>query len=686
MKDTPVRYIKGVGPKKEAGFNDLGVYTVGDLLYYFPFRYEDRRLLKKIKELSGDQAALVKGEVVACNLKNMSYFRRAKKVKSIFEIGLADNSGRINCVWFNQGYLSDKIKVGDKIVVYGKPRVSDGRLKLISPEYEYFGNESLNLDRIVGIYSLSSVFNQKFMRKILSVAFRHYKDGIFESLPFYIRQQKSFPNIVKSLNSIHFPDCWQAAEKAREKFIFEELFFSQILVYLRKSKRQFRKGIVLKSNNEFINKLKNNLVFELTSSQKEAVSKILGDLAKSYPMHRLLQGDVGCGKTVVSAFAAGICVDCGYQAAVMVPTEILAYQHKETLDRMFKETRFRVEVVTSSLPRAKIKKIHNDLETGKINIIIGTHALIQEEVKFKKIGLVIIDEQHKFGVAQRALLPKKTETNPHCLVMSATPIPRSLALSLYGDLDLTVIKDMPQGRKIPNNIWVKENKRQWVYSFLRDKLKEKRQIYVVYPVIEENQDQDLKSLEVMYKDLSKKFSPYSVGMFHGRMKPLEKLEVIDKFKKNDIHILLSTTVVEVGVNIENATVMLVENPERFGLAQLHQLRGRIQRSNHQPHFILISKNDLSDVASRRLDVISSVTDGFKIAEEDLIIRGPGDFFGHIQHGIPKLRIASPLRDLEVLKEARLFAYNVIKNDPYLEKPQHKCIREHLGFWFQKTED
>ncbi|UCD15957.1 MAG: ATP-dependent DNA helicase RecG, partial [Candidatus Omnitrophota bacterium] len=498
-----------------------------------------------------------------------------------------------------------------------------------------------------------------------------------------IRKEKGFPNIVKSLGAIHFPALWEEAQLAREKFIFEELFFSQILVYLRKSKRRFRKSVAFKVNNELLDKIRTNLSFELTPSQKEALSKILQDLEKPFPMHRLLQGDVGCGKTIVSAFAIAVCLDCGYQAALMVPTEILAYQHKETLEQVFKGLNFRIKVVTSSLSGAKTEKIYSDLKEGKVDIIVGTHALIQEKVKFKKMGLVVIDEQHKFGVAQRVLLPKKMSSNPHCLVMSATPIPRSLALSLYGDLDLSVIRDMPRGRKVPDNIWVKEQKRPWVYSFLKEKLEQGRQIYVVYPVIEENQDQDLKSLEIMYKELSKKFAAYAVGMFHGKMKPQAKLNVIEKFRKNQINVLVSTTVVEVGVNIENATVMVIENPERFGLAQLHQLRGRIQRSNHKPYFILISKDSLSETASRRLEVISTVTDGFRIAEEDLLIRGPGDFFGHVQHGIPKLRIAQPLRDLDILKDARLLAYKVIKSDPYLEKREHKCIREHLQFWFQK---
>lgn len=686
MQDTPVRYIKGVGPKKEEGFNRLGVYTLRDLLYYFPFRYEDRSLLSKINAISAEQTFWVKGEVIRSRLKKLPYFIRSRKVKSIFEIVLADDTGRVDCIWFNQAYLYDTIKTGDKIGVYGKVRAGRAGLQFVSPEYEHLGSDSLNLGRIVGVYSTSAVFSQKFIRKIIGKAYDQYKDSVFEPVPFYIRKERNLPNIAQGLGAIHFPKVWEDAQKAREKFIFEELFFSQILVYLRKSRRRFRKGIVLNANNELIDKIKNNLAFELTASQSEAVSKILQDIKKPFPMHRLLQGDVGCGKTVVSAFVMGGCIDCGYQAAVMVPTEILAYQHRDTLEKIFKGLGFSIEVVTASLPRSKLKEIYSRLEQGKINLVVGTHSLIQEQVKFKKLGLVVIDEQHKFGVAQRVLLPKKGETPPHCLVMSATPIPRSLALSLYGDLDLSIIKDMPGGRKVPQNIWVKEQQREWLYSFLEERMNDKKQVYVVYPVIEESQDEDLKSLETMYKTLSRRFSAYGVGMFHGKMCPREKLEVIAKFKQNQINILLSTTVIEVGVDIENATVMVVENPERFGLAQLHQLRGRIQRSSWQPYFILISNDNISPTAHKRLEVISRMTDGFKIAEEDLLIRGPGDFFGHLQHGVPKLKIAEPRRDLDILNQARLFAYRVVKGDPYLEKPEHKCIREHLGFWFQKTED
>jgi len=692
MKDSLVRYIKGVGAKREVIFNSLGVYTIDDLLCYFPFRYEDRRNFKKIGELKAGEFSALKGVVRARNLKKLPFFLHSKKIKSIFEVILEDDTGRIRCTWFNQAYLNDSIKSTQELVVYGKPRVYKNELQIISPEYELVKDENpLSTGKFVGVYHLPSEFSQKFMRKTISFALSARRPDYSDSLPFYIRKEKNILNIAKSLEEIHFPVSWQFAQAARERFIFEELFFSQILVYLRKAQYRLRKGANFKIKKSHLNQIRNNLSFKLTSSQEEVLAQVLDDLSNPYPMHRLLQGDVGCGKTVVAVFAIGVCVGCGWQAAFMVPTEVLAYQHKETLEKMFEGLGFvslgglkpAIKVITSSLSRKEVDSIYNDLKEGKIKVVIGTHSLIQEKVKFKKLGLVVIDEQHKFGVAQRALLPKKGRICPHCLVMSATPIPRSLALSLYGDLDISVIKEMPAGRLLAQTIWVKEEKRSWVYDFLQEKLREGRQAFIIYPVIEESQDEELKSLKKMHEKISQRFSQFSTEMFHGRMKSAEKIKIIKAFRENKLNILVSTTVVEVGVNIENATVMVVENPERFGLAQLHQLRGRTQRSARQAYFILISKNNLSSNSLRRLRIISEETSGFKIAEEDLNLRGPGDFFGNLQHGLPALKIADPLRDLEILKEARLCAYKVIKSDPCLVRPQHRYIKEYLDNWLEK---
>ncbi|MDD5195838.1 MAG: ATP-dependent DNA helicase RecG [Candidatus Omnitrophica bacterium] len=687
MQVESLRYLKGVGPKKEELFKKIGVFTVNDILYYFPFRYEDRRNVKKIRELKADDFSVIKAKVLARNLRKMPYYFRAKRVRNIFEVAVGDGTGVINCVWFNQGYLADKIDTGAELLIYGKPRFYKGALSLIAPEFEtaQTASDSLNLGRIIGVYPTTALLSQKFIRRTVAQALNLHKNECIDYLPFDIRKAKNFPNIVKSIEAMHFPQSFEEAAGARERFIFEELFFSQVLVYLRKARHRLQKAAVFSHEQQLVEKLKANLKFDLTAGQETALREIIDDLQKPYPMHRLLQGDVGCGKTIVAAFAFANCVNSGYQAAFMVPTEVLAYQHKETLEDAYKGFGYNIEILVSSLDEKKQQIVRRDLKEGRINIIVGTHALIQEEIVFKKLGLVVIDEQHKFGVAQRAMLPKKGD-NPHYLVMSATPIPRSLALSLYGDLDLSVIREMPKGRLTPKTVWVKEKKREWVYNLLSKKLKEGRQAYIVYPVIEERFDEELNALETMYKEIKKKFSSFGVGMFHGRMPANQKLEVIQKFRRKETSILVSTTVVEVGVNVENATLMIVENPERFGLAQLHQLRGRIQRSNWQSDFILMSKNDVPDDVARRLEIIANVNDGFKIAEEDLKLRGPGDFFGYLQHGLPSLKIANPLRDMQILQEARLFAYKVIKTDPALGATEHRSIREYLSFWFKNNPD
>lgn len=687
-KDSSIRYLKGVGPAKEVIFNRLGVYGLRDLLFYFPFRYQDRRNFTKIKDLKVGEFSVIKGKVLAVNLKKIPYFVRKRKVKSIFEIILDDSSANLRCVWFNQAYLAESITQGSELILCGKLAHSKRGIQMVAPEYELVEkSDSLNIGKIVGVYRLPAEFNQRFMRKLMLTTIQSYCSGYPDPLPFQIRKQRDIPNIVKAFEEMHFPTSFAEVERARERFIFQELFFSQILVYLRKAKHRLQKGPRFKVRQSLLDKLRKVFSFELTDDQEKVLSEILSDLEKSYPMHRLLQGDVGCGKTIVAAFAMAACVDSGFQAALMVPTEVLAYQHRETLESLFKSLPFNkgkrsggltIKVITSSLPKSEIDKIYQDLRKGTIRVIVGTHALIQSELKFKNLGLAVIDEQHRFGVAQRALLPKKgIDLMPHCLVMSATPIPRSLALSLYGDLDSSVISKLPKGRIAPSTLWLKEDKRKEMYDFLEKQLKSGRQAYIIYPLIEESQDEDLQSLETMYDKISRRFKGYSLGMLHGRLKIDQKIKAINDFKNNKTQVLVSTTVVEVGVNVPNATVMVVENPERFGLAQLHQLRGRIQRSKYKPHFIVISKTELSQAAQHRLEVISKEANGFKIAEEDLLLRGPGDFFGNLQHGLPQLKIANPLRDLDILGQARVFAYQVIKSDPSLAKREHHCIKEYL---------
>jgi len=687
VRNESIRYLKGVGPRRQRIFNEAGVYTIGDLLYYFPFRYEDRSEFKNIKDLVVGETALVKGSVRATHLKKLPYFIRKSKIRDVFEVILEDSSGSVRCVWFNQGYLANTIAKGDTLIVYGKLYLSKRGLQITAAQFEKGScGDTLGVGRITGIYRLPAAFSQRFMRAVIRSALDKSLKNYTDPLPFHIRRQKKIPNIAESLEGIHFPSSWEVAEKARERFIFEEFFFSQILVYIRKARYRLQGGIPCSAKLPTLQIIRENFIHPLTEAQEEVLADILADLAKPYPMRRLLQGDVGCGKTLIAAFAIGVCADSGLQAALMVPTEVVAYQHYQTLQRLFQGLGFSISLITSSTPKKELTAIHAALQQGTCRIVVGTHALIQEGINFKNLGLVVIDEQHKFGVAQRSLLPRKGQVPPHCLVMSATPIPRSLALSLYGDLDLSVITQLPPQRLPAQTIWVRETKRQWVYDFIEKELQKGRQAYIVYPVIDESEDEDMRSLNSMYRVLARRFQPYRVAMFHGRMKSGKKRTVIEAFRGRKLDVLLCTTVIEVGLDIENATVMVVENPERFGLAQLHQLRGRIQRCRLQPFFILISRDNLTAVASRRLQIISRESSGFKIAEEDLLLRGPGDFFGDMQHGLPDLKIANLLRDLNILQQARRLAYDTIKHDPHLRLTENRPIRQYLDMRFKACFD
>ncbi|MDD5080531.1 MAG: ATP-dependent DNA helicase RecG [Candidatus Omnitrophica bacterium] len=678
-----VRYVQGVGPKKQELFNALGVNTINDLLYYFPFRYEDRSMPVELAGIKDGQICLVKVKVKDSRLKKMPYFRRSRKVRDIFEILVSDDTGIAKVTWFNRGYLAAKVKIGAEIFLYGKAFYKDNALTFNSPDCQLVEEDSPNMERIVGVYGLTGTLTSKFLRKVIDNALKKYKDLLIDSLPHDIRIARGLIGIMQSVTNMHFPLSWDMAYKARQRLIFEELFYSQILVHLRKARHKQQKSVKLDVPDGFIDKIKKNAGFEFTGAQVKVINDIMSDISKGYPMHRLLQGDVGCGKTVVAAVALASCALCGYQSALMVPTEVLAYQHRDSLGDILEGMGFRIDILTASLSKKQTEKIHAKLADGEIDIIIGTHALISEEVRFRKLAMTVIDEQHKFGVAQRALLPKKSDITPHCLVMSATPIPRSLAMSIYGDLDISVIDEMPEGRPVPKSFWMKEDRRGEVYDFLKTRIKEGRQVYFVYPAIDDDPELELKSIKKMGAELKKVFSSERVEVFHGRMKAADKLKVIEDFKNGKIKVLVATTVVEVGVNVLNATVMVVECPDRFGLAQLHQLRGRIRRSDIQPYFILLGDISASDAAYKRIESIVASHDGFQIAESDLLQRGPGDFFGSSQHGFPPLKIADPIKDMELLSDARDCASKIINDDPYLDKYKNKIIKEHLYFWFQR---
>ena len=674
--------LKGIGPQRLQSFAAVGITTTEELLRYFPFRYEDRRNFKKISQIDSDEPVLIKGKVIRVNLKKIPFFK-ARKVRAIFEAAISDGTQNAHCIWFNQTYLAQYIRMGEEIIIYGKPQRDGLFVRFNSPYYERAGKDtSLDLGRIVGIYSLTQGLTQKLLRKTVFSAWLQTKDSLPDYLPKEVREKENIFELGCALELMHFPQSFEDIQAARRRFIFEELFFSQIQVHLRKARRKEQKTITLVPGGKFLEKLKSSLPFALTDEQTQAINEMLFDFSQSFPMRRLLQGDVGCGKTVIAAFGLGACAACKHQAALMAPTEVLARQHKDTLEEIFKGFGFKIELLVSSLPRAAVNKIYENLSLGKIDIVVGTHALLQESVVFKSLGFVAIDEQHKFGVAQRAMLPKKGKPMPHCLVMSATPIPRSLALSLYGDLDLSMVKQLPPGRVAAKNRLLAQNRRQDVYSFLRKKIDEGRQAYIVYPAIEETMEDDLNALESAYDKITQEFNGYTVAMLHGRMKNDEKNKVMHNFVTGKINILMATTIIEVGVNVPNATVMIVENPERFGLSQLHQLRGRICRAGFEPYFILMGKDNFSEKVNARLKVIVENSDGFAIAEHDLNLRGPGDFFGLSQHGLPDLQLACPLRDVEALARARHWAQTIVESDPALEKPEYLTIRQRLTAWFK----
>lgn len=681
-----IRYLKGIGPQRERLFNNLGIYTKEDLLYYFPIRYEDRSTIRRISELRAGEKAAVKGTVLVRNLK---YVRGRK---SIFEVILKDDSGKVKLLWFNQPYLNTAVHCGDELFIFGTPQQYRHQVQFICPVYEKIAlmeepDAALQIGRVVPVYSLTAGLSQNTLRKtIYSLIRSQDKPLLSDPLPEAMREQLSLPKLADAIAQIHFPEQMTDAEKARERFIFEELFASQILVYLRKARLKKVQGIAFTIPEQYLSDIKRTLPFCLTQSQEKVLAEIFQDMRQSSPMHRLLQGDVGSGKTIIAALAMAVCVHNRYQAVLMVPTEVLAMQHYEMLQRLFSGFNIRSALLLGSMAIKKRKEVQKRLEDGSIDIIIGTHVLLQDQVHFSRLALVVIDEQHRFGVAQRVLLPKKG-THPDILVMSATPIPRSLALTLYGDLDISLLDVLPQGRKTAHNLLINEEKREWMYQFIKDQIAEGRQAYLIYPLIEDSDNTDMKAAETMHEQLSKTvFKDYHVGLLHGRLNPDEKFAVLKDFKAHRLDILVSTTVIEVGIDVPNANCMIVEHPDRFGLSQLHQLRGRVCRSAYQPHFIMMASADIPEPVHKRLSVIVANTDGFKIAESDLQLRGPGDFFGNYQHGFPESRIADPLRDLQILQRARERAHDIVKRDSALQRPEHQALKEYLRarFFTKKT--
>ncbi|MFQ5864082.1 MAG: ATP-dependent DNA helicase RecG [bacterium] len=676
---TSVQYLKGIGEKRAKRLNEVGVETILDLLYYFPRRYLDRSRITKIKDLANGMTTTVVGKVQFYGIK--------KGRRSRFILVIYDGTGFLNCVWFNRlEYWNKLFEKGDTIAFSGKVGYF-GDYQMVHPEFDILSGEGesdfVHTGRIIPLYpsteALSKVgLDSRGFRKILKGALKNYSQALQETLPHNILKRHNLTGLREAIQNVHFPAEKNALLAARRRLKFDELFYLELMLAYRKRNLEIkRKGIEFLKVGDRTRNLIEKLQFELTDAQKKVIREIRDDMKKESPMNRLMQGDVGSGKTIVALIAMLMAVENGYQAALMAPTEILAEQHYLTIHKLLEELGVNVVLLVGAQKKRTRNEYLEQIMDGKADIVVGTHALIQEGVEFECLGLVIVDEQHRFGVLQRAALMAKGLT-PDVLVMTATPIPRTLSMTLYGDLDVSIIDELPPGRKPVKTIWRSDNKRSEIYRFVKSKVEQGEQAYIVFPLVEESEKMDLKAAIESYEMMKTGiFAKLNVGLLHGRMKSEEKEAVMTAFKSGEIQILVSTTVIEVGVDVPQATIMIIENAERFGLPQLHQLRGRVGRGGKQSYCILIAKAPVSADARKRLSALTKTHDGFKIAEIDLQLRGPGEFFGTKQHGLPELRIADIVTDTELLLKARKEAFQLAEKDRQILEIENLPVRAHF---------
>lgn len=683
-----LQFLKGVGPKKYEVLEKAGVTNYRDLLQYFPRRYLDRSTVTPISEIKKDSGPVtVVGRVVRAGMVPM-------RGRSRFELVVQDDSlGKLKCVWFNKaGWIAKIFKANERVAFHGKPQQFGRQFSLTHPDFDKLDSDGASLDtgRIIPLYPGGAAFdkvglNSRSLRKVVYGLFKEHGLRIPETLPPWMIEQHDLMEGRVALRSAHFPKSQQELGKARERLKFEELLFIQLMLGVTRQIKQEVAGSVFDKEGDYLKRfLEEVLPFEFTNAQKKALNDVIADTKSGNQMNRLVQGDVGSGKTVVAVAAMLHALDNGYQSAFMAPTEILAEQHYNNLKDYLEPLGVEVRLLIGGQRKAVRTEILEDLASGTAQVAVGTHAVIQDAVAFQNLGMTIVDEQHRFGVMQRAEMLKKGN-NPHMLLMTATPIPRSLAMTLYGDLDVTIMDELPAGRK-PIETWLRtEKRREEVYDFIKKQLREGRQCYVVYPLVEESEKLDLKDAESGYENLVEQFRPYKVDLVHGRLFPYEKEEAMDRFKKGETDILVATTVIEVGVDVPNATVMVIEHAERFGLSQLHQLRGRVGRGGKQSYCILMADHKRTTEAEERLTTMVSTTDGFKISEADLKLRGAGDFFGTRQSGLPDLKIADITVDVELLTKAREAAFELLRRDPQMRAPEHELTRAYFeAFYHQRS--
>jgi ATP-dependent DNA helicase RecG len=681
---TPIEYLKGVGPQRgELLKKELGIYTYADLLQNYPFRYIDRTRFYKVNQLN---AELPHVQVLARVLsKAVVGEKRTKRLV----VELKDDTGTFESVWFQSiKWFERNIQIGSVYVFFGKPTVFNGRISMSHPEIELYNPKAKKQGNLhlQPVYSSTeklklATLDSKGLQRLQAAVLESCIPEVEENLPEYLKKQYQLIGLKQALINIHFPEDAQLLAKAQKRIKFDELFFIQLKILKNKLLRSRKfKGVIFGEVGEKFNTFYNTkLPFQLTEAQKRVLKEIRLDTQKGVQMNRLLQGDVGSGKTIVALMTMLLAIDNGYQTCLMAPTEILARQHFNSLKELVGDGLVNIELLTGSVKAKQRKIIHEGLENGQINILIGTHALIEDVVQFKNLGLVVIDEQHRFGVEQRAKLWKKSMVPPHVLVMTATPIPRTLAMTLYGDLDISVINELPVGRKPIETRHFYESQRLRMFGFMREEIARGRQVYIVYPLIKESEKLDLLYLEAGIEAVSQEFPlpEYRISMVHGKLAAADKEFEMQRFVKGQTQIMVATTVIEVGVNVPNASVMIIENAERFGLSQLHQLRGRVGRGAEQSYCILMSGNKLSNDAKLRLNTMVRTTDGFEISEIDLQLRGPGDIEGTQQSGVFDLKLANITQDQALLQEARQAVILLYENDPDLQKPENAILRTYF---------